>query len=74
VYTCRPRPRADTTLRLGVQNAMFLTPRHGNLSQGCITISVPLFSHAVRVNLVFELDNQVFCSGPFAPLGGSCVD
>ena len=33
---------------------MFLTPCHGNRSQGCITIPIPLFSNAVRVNPVFE--------------------
>jgi hypothetical protein len=37
---------------------MFLTPRHGNLSQGCITISVPLFSKSVRVNPVFEVTER----------------
>src|SRR5262245_47546050 len=41
-------------LRLGVRNSVFLTPRHGNLSQGCITISVPLFSHPIQLYPVFE--------------------
>src|SRR5215831_15840584 len=54
VHTYRHRPREDTTLRLGVRNAMFLTPRHRYLSQGCITIFVPLFSHPIQLHPVFE--------------------
>src|SRR5215831_9469863 len=54
VYTYRHRSRADTTLRLGVRNTMLLTPCHGNLSQGCITIAVPLFSHPIQLHPVFE--------------------
>jgi hypothetical protein len=37
---------------------MFLTPRHGNLSQGCITIPIPLFSNAICVNPVFEVTER----------------
>src|SRR5215510_8647708 len=33
---------------------MFLTPRHGNLSQGCITIPVPIFSNPIHLHPVFE--------------------
>jgi hypothetical protein len=33
---------------------MCLTPRHGNLSQGCITISVPRLCNPIRLNPVFE--------------------
>src|SRR5215471_19418043 len=58
VYTYRYRPREDTTLRLGVRNSVFLTPRDGNLSQSCITISVPLFGNSVRVNPVFEVTER----------------
>src|SRR5262245_20801649 len=58
VYTYRYRPREDTTLRLGVRNSVFLTPRDGNLSQSCITIPVPLFGNSVRVNPVFEVTER----------------
>src|SRR5262249_24302961 len=44
--------------RLGVWNAMFLTPRHRYLSQGCITIPIPLFSHSIRVDPVFEVTER----------------
>src|SRR5215831_17400555 len=54
VYTYRHRSREDTTLRLGVRNSMFLTPRHRYLSQGCITIPIPLFSHPIQLHPVFE--------------------
>src|SRR5215510_14966193 len=54
VYTYRHRSREDTTLRLGVRNSVFLTPRYGNLSQGCITILIPLFSHPIQLHPVFE--------------------
>src|SRR5262249_33657245 len=54
----RHRPREDTMLRLGVRNAMFLTPHHGNLSQGCISVPVPLFSNSVCVNPVFEVTER----------------
>ena len=37
---------------------MFLTPRYGTLSQGCITISIPLFSNSVRMNPVFEVTER----------------
>jgi hypothetical protein len=33
---------------------MCLTPHHRYLSQGCITISVPLFSHPIQLHPVFE--------------------
>src|SRR5215510_1733199 len=46
--------REDTMLRLGVRNSVFLTPRHRYLSQGCITIAVPLFSHPIQLHPVFE--------------------
>src|SRR5215510_9824995 len=54
VYTYCHRPREDTTLCLAVRNAMCLTPRHRYLSQGCITILVPLFSHPIQLHPVFE--------------------
>src|SRR5262245_55388880 len=54
VYTYRHRPRDDTTLCLDVRNAMFLTPRHGNLPERYITILVPLFSHPIHLHPVFE--------------------
>src|SRR5215510_12015445 len=37
---------------------MLLTPRHGNLSQGCITIPIPLFSNAVCMNPVLEVTER----------------
>jgi hypothetical protein len=58
VYTYRHRPREDATLRLGVRNSVFLTPRHRYLSQGCITISVPLFSHPIQLHPVFEASER----------------
>src|SRR5215831_14749402 len=54
VYTYRHRSRADATLRLGVRNAMFLTPRHRYLSQGCISVPIPFFSHPIQLHPVFE--------------------
>ena len=33
---------------------MCLTPRHGYLSQGCITIPIPLFSNPIGLHPVFE--------------------
>src|SRR5215831_3740260 len=54
VYTYRHRPREDATLRLGVRNAMFLTPRYRYLSQGYITIPISLFSNPICMNPVFE--------------------
>src|SRR5215467_15152481 len=42
------------TLRLVVWNFVFLTPRHGNLSQGCISVPIPLFSHLIQLHPVFE--------------------
>src|SRR5262245_43389214 len=33
---------------------MCLTPRHCYLSQGCITIPIPLFSHPIQLHPVFE--------------------
>src|SRR5215510_15229805 len=33
---------------------MCLTPRHSNLSQGCITIPIPLFNHPIQLHPVFE--------------------
>src|SRR5215831_1621698 len=54
----RPRPREDTMLRLGVRNSVFLTPRHGNLSQGCITIPIPIFSNSVCMNPVLEVTER----------------
>src|SRR5215831_14582753 len=42
------------TLRLVVWNFVFLTPRHGNLSQGCISVPIPLFSHPIQLHPVFE--------------------
>src|SRR5215813_8087727 len=39
---------------------MCLTPRHCYLSQGCITISVPLFSNSERVNPVFEVTERAW--------------
>src|SRR5262249_27379799 len=50
--------RADAVLRLGVRNAMFLTPYHGNLSQSCITIPIPLFGNSVCMNPVFEVTER----------------
>src|SRR5215475_224089 len=58
VYIYLHRSGEDTTLRLGVRNAMFLTPCHRYLSQGCITILVPLFSNAVGMNPVFEVSER----------------
>src|SRR5262252_7197579 len=58
VYIYLHRSREDTTLRLGVRNAMFLTPRYGNLSQGCITIPIPLFSNSVGMNPVLEVTER----------------
>src|SRR5262249_26136518 len=48
-----PSP-ADATLCLGILNTVFLTPRHRYLSQGCTTISVPLFSHPIQLHPVFK--------------------
>src|SRR5215467_2720571 len=45
-------------LRLGVRNSVFLTPRHRYLSQGCITIPVPLFSHPIPLHPVFETSER----------------
>jgi hypothetical protein len=33
---------------------MFLTPRHGNLSQGFISVPIPLFRHPIQLHPVFE--------------------
>jgi hypothetical protein len=41
-------------LRLGVRNAMLLTPRNRYFSQGCITIPVPRLGHPIRLNPIFE--------------------
>src|SRR5262245_21145830 len=41
-------------LRLGVRNVMFLTPRHRYLSQGCITIPIPIVSQPIQLHPVFE--------------------
>src|SRR5215475_1083430 len=54
MYTYRYRPREDMILRLGVRNAMFLTPRYRYLSQGCISVPIPLFSHPIQLHPVFE--------------------
>src|SRR5215471_153056 len=37
---------------------MLLAPRHSNLSQGCITIPVPLFGNSVRANPIFEVTER----------------
>src|SRR5215471_14862246 len=61
VYTYCHRPRKEAILCLGVRDAMFLTPRHRYLSQGCITILIPLFSHPIQLHPVFE---TLECSSP----------
>jgi len=37
---------------------MCLTPCLCNLSQGCITIPVPIFSHPIRLNLVLKTSER----------------
>src|SRR5713101_8181364 len=50
----RHRPREDTTLCLGVRNAMCLTPRNRYLSQGFISVPIPPLRHPIRLDPVFE--------------------
>src|SRR5215813_1443046 len=50
--------RGDAVPRLRVSQTMCLTPCHGNLSQGCITIPIPLFSNSVCMNPVFEVTER----------------
>jgi hypothetical protein len=54
VQTYSYGPCENPALRLGVSNTMFLTPPYRNLSQGCITISVPILSHPIHLNAVLE--------------------
>ena len=54
MYPYRHRPREDTMLRLGVRNAMFLTPRHRYLSQGFISVPIPIVSQPIQLHPVFE--------------------
>src|SRR5262245_41439309 len=48
----------ETMLRLGVRNAMLLTPRNRYLSQGCITIAVPRLCNPVRLNPVLKTSER----------------
>jgi hypothetical protein len=39
---------------LCIRHTVCLTPRHGNLSQCCITIPIPILSNPIRLNPVLE--------------------
>src|SRR5215510_1690336 len=53
-YIYRHRSRSDAPLRLGVRNVMFLTPRNRYLSQGFISVAIPIVSQPISLHPVLK--------------------
>src|SRR5262249_554119 len=52
---CQAQKRGSMQVALcRVCNTMCLTPRHGNLSQGCISVPIPILRNPICLNPVFE--------------------